>query len=270
MLNIYIQYKTTIKSLVRSPTMILAILGGIMLLFANGVGVNGGYYGWEAFAAAISNQVNFTTKNFLPAFIGVIVGFDIFRDKDNNFSEILDTTQISFLKYYIAKLSAYFSIAFVGCITVVFVYHLLFLASVNITFEYNIILVLKMYLFRMIWILPNGILVYMSIAVFFSALFGKGGMGIIFSIIYVQIYYLFMPFFNSKNFFVMYIYHVPPKILNYIFYWGTDRQEIFVKMLSGKIGVLNFGNMLLSFCIQIGISVILLIAGGAVIRKRSM
>lgn len=266
----YAEYRATMKSLIRSPTILLAILGGILLIFANGTG-NGtstSEYDWALMGAAISNHVNTPITSFLPAFIGVIIGFDLLKDKENRFHEILETSQLSFTKYYISKLLAYITIGFVGYLVTVIIDHVDLLATVNLHFEYNILSVLKMFFVRILFVFPAGIFTFMSITVFSAAIFNRGSVGIVFSVLYAQIRSLFLAFFAQSNFFTLYIYPVPMKMLCYWFYWGTEKNESYQDIFNSMYGEVSFRTMFLSFSIEIGISLALLIAGGLIIKKR--
>ena len=81
---LYLNYKTTLKNIVRSPAALLGLVGGIMLIIINGGIDTGDLLGSEsmrlsAYAQAISNNIGGATTAFLPAFIGIVIACDMYE-----------------------------------------------------------------------------------------------------------------------------------------------------------------------------------------------
>lgn len=269
---LYLNYKTTLKNIVRSPAALLGLVGGIMLIIINGGIDTGDLLGSEsmrlsAYAQAISGNIRGATTVFLPAFIGIVIACDMYEEQKNRVCDLLFGGRMNFCTFYVSKIFAYATVSLIGCA----VFTLCATASLASPRELNLGVsawhIIKMYAVRIFYFYTGGIISYLSVAVFFAAVFGRGAFAAVFCILYERIYYVAMSFFRVGGFgggtglgaiLPDYVLHVPYKIDFYVHFWGSDQ----VSMLSNRTEALK------ALGAQVAVGLILLIAAGVILRKR--
>lgn len=122
---IYRSLKTNLKTILRDPSTILAILAAIIMEFMYGIYIgqydlNGNLFGKEYYASeegmetilnTMVNLVSGPVTNIVFVFMGVVLAINLFKDIRMQTYDILVSSGLRFKQYYIAKLIAYYILA---------------------------------------------------------------------------------------------------------------------------------------------------------------
>jgi len=189
----------------------------------------------------------------------------VLQDKNYFFLDIIKTTKINLIRYYISKIGAYFLLCIIALIIYILINLIGKIEFVPMEISYNFKDILVVFLRLFFIYATSGILVYISIAVFFSLLANNSIAGIIMSISYSLLFYVYRGQLNaSDNFIGQYIYFSPNKLDNYMYIFGSpDHAQYIIQRQT------SFNEALIAYCIQITISLALLSAGYLLLKKRS-
>jgi len=108
-------YKTTLKTLIRDPAVIIAIVAVVLMVVTQGKWQNG--YGVvhterDLLMQNIFNMVRISTWcGLFPAFLGVMISSNLLSERKNNFCDILTTSNTSFRKFFFSKTLALWTVA---------------------------------------------------------------------------------------------------------------------------------------------------------------
>ena len=279
--------KNNIKSIIRDPTVILAFLAAIILQFIDGVYsyVDGDwnaidrevYLSEEAFSYMMNTMVGMifvVIQEILFPFIGIVIALDIFKDKRSNAYDLVESSQISFRKYYWSKLISYYIVSVVLCLTVTALYACVY-AMINIPPNADIDwgTVLLAQAVAVVVLYTGCLLVPIAIAVFLSALTGKPIVGIVVNCVYRFIQHMFVGF--SLTDFAHYVYVYPTSLYLYLTDWPEyPPEQRFSFDFQPSYGMgdytfhTNFGEALYSHVLQILIATVLLTTSYFLLKRR--
>ncbi len=270
----YLNYKTTLKNIVRSPAAVLGLVGGIIFMIVNGVSSVGSIdmltsesMRLSAYAQAISGNIERATTTFLPAFIGIIIACDMYEEKKNGVCDLLFGGRMGFCIFYVSKILAYATVALLGCAVFTGCATVSLASLGNLELGVSAWHIVKMYAVRIFYCYTGGIISYLAVAVFFAAAFGRGAFAAVFCILYEHIYYVAMSFFMAGGFtggttlgsvLQDYVLHEPYKISFYVYFWGTEQTT----------AMSNRAQALTALGAQVAVGLTLLIAAGFILKKR--
>ena len=281
--------KNNVRSLLRNPTMALAILAAFILCFMNGfdwyTGPDGNFidsqiYLDESLADSYGRQtfLGFVTVPFRTMtvpFMGIVIALDFFKDKRLGMLDLIMTSQISFLRYYISKILSYYIVA----ISVSFIITVLYgtsyvIASVppNPLFEWSRVLITEAV--AMIVLYSSVLWIPIAWSIFFFALTGNHVSGIIFNCVYRYIPGVFYGF--SFSIWAHYVHAIPTSLHLYLQGWiamsDDERFALVHKLFTSGLGeyiyYTSFLDALISYFVQILIATVLLTSSYFLLKRR--
>ena len=282
--------KNNVRSLLRNPTMALAILAAFILCFMNGfdwyTGPDGSFidsqiyldesladsYGCQTFLGFVT--VPFRTMT-VP-FMGIVIALDFFKDKRLGMLDLIMTSQISFLRYYISKILSYYIVAISVSFTVTFLYGTSYvIASVppNPLFEWSRVLITEAV--AMIVLYSSVLWIPIAWSVFLFALTGSHVSGILFNCVYRYIPGM-MVYVFSFSIWEHYIHAIPASLLLYLQDWIVMADEkrfalvhkLFTAGTGAYIMYTSFFDALIVYFVQILIAAVLLTSGYFLLKNR--
>ena len=281
--------KNNMRSLLRNPTMALAILAAFILCFMNGfdwyTGPDGSFidsqiYLDESLADSYGRQtfLGFVTVPFRTMtvpFMGIVIALDFFKDKRLGMLDLIMTSQISFLRYYISKILSYYIVAISVSFTVTFLYGTSYvIASVppNPLFEWSRVLITEAV--AMIVLYSSVLWIPIAWSVFLFALTGTHISGILFNCVYRYIPGIIYGF--SFTIWAHYVYTIPTSLHMYLQGWiamADDKRfalvhKLFTSGLGEYIYYTSFLDALIAYFVQILIATVLLTSAYFLLKRR--
>ena len=117
-----------LKSIIRSPTILLAVLASLIYRFSMGFDhyfdASGNNIDTELFLSedamphalnSMMNFVSFPIERLLFPFIAVVIAVDLFKERNHHMLDIVSISRLSFGKYYVSKLISYWAVSIVFC-----------------------------------------------------------------------------------------------------------------------------------------------------------
>ena len=278
--------KNNIKSIIRDPTTILAFLAAVILRFINGVhsyvGPNGEYIdsqiylssdGFQYMLNTMVGMVTVSIEEILFPFIGIIIAINIFKDKRSNMYDLVESSQISFRKYYFSKILSYYILSVALCLLVTLFFGCVYMAvnlpaGTNIAWE-------KVFFVQLIAIVVSYtgcLLIPIALAVFLIAITGNPIVGAIANAVYNFVPYMFVGF--SRTDFGHYVYVYPMSLHLYLKDWllypANERFSFEHQQLYGDGAPFHtsFPEALFSHGLQILIATVLLTASYFLLKRR--
>ena len=272
--------------MIRNPTTLLALLAAIILRFINGVhsyvGPNGEYIdsqiylsseGFQYMLSTMVGMVTVSIEEILFPFIGIVIAVDIFRDLRTNMYDLIETSQISFRKYFWSKLVSYYIVSIALCLSVTALFGGVY-AAVNIPANVDIAWG-KFFLVQAIAIAVSYtgcLLIPIALAVFLNAFTGSPAVGIVANCVYRFVPYMFIGF--SMTDFGHYVYVYPMALYLYLKDWllypANERFSFEQQQLYGDGAPFHtrFPEALFSHGLQILIAAVLLTSAYFLLKRR--
>ncbi len=247
--------KTNLKTILRDPATLLAILAGIIMEFMYGINVSQYdlsyntfgkeyYYTEAAFTSILNSMINLvsgpiTTIVFM--FMGVVLAINLFKDIRMQTYDILTSSGLRFGQYYIAKLISYYIIA-LGLSFGLTVLHSVLFAVFYLPPDpnFNVGKVLIAGFVMMIALYTSVLLHTFAYALFIVSLTGIAVSGVLFNAVYPFLPYMFT-IFAHQTVYSWYIHATPEVMLWYFKYWITHpKEEWFARHMHCGTAVTNY------------------------------
>ena len=217
--------KTNLKSILRDPVTILALLITIVLFLSTAQlsifdddieGIREIYLMTNAthFAGNLAMNIVFVPIWFLSfVFMGVVIAGNIFKDRRNNMFDIVRARNVSFLRYYISKLISFYIIAVVFCASISIVWcAVYFIVWMPPEPNFDVGLFFLKFFKNMLLGYSSMLLKVIGFPIFLSALTGVPAVGAIFNAIY---YFLRLVLGDPESYMNMFVHTDPGAMQRY-------------------------------------------------------
>lgn len=266
----FANYKATLKTLLRSPAVILAVVAAIIMICTYSYWQHG--IGFVADSVVlvrqdIYNMARCSTWNLFPAFMGVLVASNILVEKNNHFSDLLLSSGGSFPRFYISKILALWT---VGVLV-----HFVFLGAWSFHYwaiqERSVTIAwwdaLRHYVIMEAIYLPLSLLVSTSIAVFCGVATGVPAMSAVGIMVYSLLDSIFVNLKLYYYFAARYLYYIPKQLDLYLMSfhdWGdAEYEELICEYLS-----VSAPTAVLAAAFHVIVSLLLFIISYIILKKR--
>ena len=282
--------KNNLKSILRDPTMLLAILAAFILCFMNGfdwytgpggVVIDSQLYLNENLADHYGRQTFLTFssvpfRTMLMPFMGIVVALDFFKDKRLGTFDLITTTQLSFLRYYVSKILSYYIVAVFVSFTITILYgtsYIILRVPPDPFFDWMQVVITGTV--AMIVLYSSVLWIPIAWSVFLFALTGNHIPGIVFNCVYRYIPGM-MVYVFSFSIWEHYIHAIPASLLLYLQDWIVMADEkrfalvhkLFTAGTGAYIMYTSFLDALIAYFVQIGIAAVLLTSSYFLLKKR--
>ena len=214
--------KTNIKTIVRDPVTILALLITIVLFLSTSQLTIWMDYTPDmfldenatGFAGVLVMNIVFSPIRYLAfIFMGVIVAANIFKDRRNTMFDIIRARNVSFLRYYISKLISFYIIAVVFCASISILwctaYFILWMPPEP---NFDVGLFFLKFFKNMLLGYSSCLLKAVGFPIFLSALTGVPAVGAIFNAVY---YFLRLIWGDPESYMNMFVHTDPHAMQRY-------------------------------------------------------
>ena len=214
--------KTNLKTIIRDPVTILALLITIVLFFSTSqltiwmdytpdifLAINA-----QSYAGVLVMNLIFGPIRFMAfVFMGVVIAGNIFKDKRNSVFDIFIAKDVSFLRYYISKIISFYIIAVIFCASISIVwcaaYFILWMPSEP---NFDVGLFFLKFFKNMLLGYSSMLLKVIGFPIFLSALTGVPAVGAVFSAIY---YFLRLVLGDPESYMNMFVHTDPGAMQRY-------------------------------------------------------
>ncbi len=225
--------KNNIKTILRDPTTLLALLAALILEFMYGVNIQysdvfGNMWGKElyltegAFERILNTMMNLVANpiaNIVFVFMGVVLAINLFKDIRTQTYDIVAASGISFGKYYLSKVISYYILALMLSFGLTMLHEILFVIfclPANPNFDIGKVLIANFVM--MIALYTSALWHSFTYALFFASLTGIPLIGVLFNAVYAYLPQMF-GFFGFGTAYHWYFHVTPDVMLWYFKYW---------------------------------------------------
>ena len=231
--------KNNLKTVLRDPTTLLAILAALILEFM--YGINMGYqdmYGnelgkefyltegaYERILNTMMNLVSNPIANIVFVFMGVVLAINLFKDIRLQTYDIVAASGMSFRKYYLSKIVSYYLLALMLSFGLTMLHEILFVIfclPANPNCDMGKVVIANFVM--MIALYTSALWHSFTYAIFLSALTGIPLIGVLFNAVYRYLPYMFS-FLGFSTAYYWYFHTTPMVMLWYFKYWITYPSE---------------------------------------------
>lgn len=263
--------KNNLKTILRDPTTILAILAAVIMQFIDGfdwyTGPDGSYVDTELYLSertavpyilqTARGWVVKPIRTLLFPFIGVIIAVNLFKDRKTGMFDVISAGQIKFRQYFLSKILSYYIISVSLCTVLTVVYAALYIiiqVPQEPLFEWYQVFITQAV--AMLVSYTSCLWVPIAWVMFWSILTGIPAVGAIFSAVYRYIPLLFTSF--SFSFWESFVHLYPTTLSMYLQSWiRFPFLEFMERKYSGiepYWSYTSFPDAVLCYGIQIGIA----------------
>lgn len=278
-----------LKSIIRSPTILLAVLASLIYRFSMGFDhyfdASGNnidtelFLGEEALPRALNAMMNFVSfpiERLLFPFIAVVIAVDLFKERNHHMLDVISAGVVSFGKYYLSKLISYWAVSIVFCFATTLLYEIAYIiiqVPANPNFDWGTLLIAQ--IVAMLVTYTSCVFVPIAWTVFLIGLTGVPAVGVIFNCVYFYFPMMIAGFTDGITYWEHYIHVFPSTLWLYLQSWiRIPEGQWFTYKFSmaeyyGKYKLFtSFTDALIAYGWQIGISVVLLFISGFILKKR--
>ena len=231
--------KNNLKTVLRDPTTLLAILAALILEFM--YGINMGYqdmYGnelgkefyltegaYERILNTMMNLVSNPIANIVFVFMGVVLAINLFKDIRLQTYDIVAASGMTFGKYYLSKIVSYYLLALMLSFGLTMLHEILFVIfclPANPNCDMGKVAIANFVM--MIALYTSTLWHSFTYALFLSALTGIPLIGVLFNAVYRYLPYMFS-FLGFSTAYYWYFHTTPMVMLWYFKYWITYPSE---------------------------------------------
>ena len=261
--------RTNIKTILRDPVTILALLITIVLFLSTAQlsvfmgdieSVRAIYLREDATHFAgnlVMNIVSAPITYLATVFMGVIIAANLFKDRRNNAFDIIRSRNVSFLRYYLSKLISFYIIAVVFCaLTSIFWCAVNFIFYIPSNPNFDIGLFFLKFLKNILLSYSSCLLQILGWPIFLSALTGVPAVGAVFNAIY---FYLWKFFGGPETYYYRFIHANPLEMQAYMNKLVQPEPSILVPFASDA-------NIALLW--QVGMGIVLLVSSYFLLKWR--
>ena len=250
-----VSVKNNLKTVLRDPTTLLAILAALILEFM--YGINMGYqdmYGnelgkefyltegaYERILNTMMNLVSNPIADIVFVFMGVVLAINLFKDIRLQTYDIVAASGMTFGKYYLSKIVSYYLLALMLSFGLTMLHEILFVIfclPANPNCDMGKVVIANFVM--MIALYTSALWHSFAYALFLSALTGIPLIGVLFNAVYRYLPYMF-GFLSFDTAYHWYFHTTPMVMLWYFKYWITYPSEMwFSKHLLCGNSVTNY------------------------------
>lgn len=280
--------KNNIKTIIRDPSTLLAILAALIMEFMYGINIQyGDVYGnmWgkelylteDAFERILNTMMNLVgnpLSNIVFVFMGVVIALNLFKDIRLQMYDVMISSGLSFMKYYLSKIISYYLLALGLSFGLTMIHEILFVIFClpsNPNFNMGTVVVANFV--AMLVLYTSALLHTFSYAVFLVALTGIPFVGLLFNAVYTYIPSMISALGFGSSYY-WYIHVTPSVMFYYLKYWSMyPVEQRFQPHLLAGTSVTNYFwadiyQVLISYGSLIAISLILLTISYFLLKRR--
>ena len=197
--------KNNLKSILRDPTTVLALLFAVIMNFMYGFDLyhdynmqpvdTNLYLSESAEAYMINTVMNITylpLERILFPFISVVIAVNLYKERRMTVYDVLKSSQISFRQFYISKIISYIIVSFLLCFCLSITYEVIYIlvqVPQNPSFEWYTVIITQ--IVAMSFFYTSCLLIPCAWCVFLSALTGIVETGILMGCVYFYLPIMF-------------------------------------------------------------------------------
>lgn len=275
--------KLNLKTILRDPTTLLAVLIAIIMQFMYGLNDYGQAYLFDMYAepeitaefnGVMNEMMNMFAKPVAQIafpFLGVIIAVNLFKEMRFHTYDIMSVGQISFRQFYFGKLIAYYLLGLMMGMILGFCSEIFYLIKERpFQLEVDWFAILGSQIAWMFALYTSCLLIPISIGVFAASV---SGVSLTAPIVNCAYYYLPMMTPITKLGIFDYIHVIPDKLFIFMKYWVVYPNDWYhVEIgndLSVRLGMKSsFKDALISYGLVIVIAVLLLSVSYFLLKRR--